>query len=128
MITEKTFKTALESIWYGFVAAMGLANQLSGMGATVNPATYDEPGFGKLVGIQAKAPMTILELLEIDTHAGGSKPGSILANEIDECLCDMYTEYPECLVADEVPEDCFCKILNTIRNAGITLPWERKDA
>ena len=121
MILEKTFKTALNSIWYNFTSAAALVDRLEGMGLSVVPGSTTGD-FGSLFGIQERNERCILELLGIDTRADGQKEGELLYEELDQFLCDVRTQYPE---NEGFPEEHYEGLLDIIRNAGIEIPWER---
>lgn len=125
MITQQTFRTALNAFWYMFTASMRLMDRLEGMGVAIN--SVDGDGFGALICIQNRTSTALLELLGIDQRAGGSSPGVRLSDEIDRCLCDSASVYPDCSESDGFPEEFYEPLLRTIRAAGITLPWEMEE-
>lgn len=131
MISEKIFKTALNGMWYTFVNAAGLIDRLEGLGLAVTEGPSETSacmgGFGCLIGMQVRAEASIMELLGIDLRAGGSAEGAYLSDELDQYLRDIRTMYPDCSITDTFPEECYEGLLDIIRNAGITIPWERKE-
>lgn len=120
VITEKTFRTALNGMWYTYAAALGLMYRLEGMGLAI----ASPEGFGVLISIQERIEEGILELLEVDRRAGGLKEGRLLIEELNQYLQEAYLEYPECSETDVFPEECYKGLLDVMKNAGIKIPWE----
>lgn len=121
MISEKEFKSVLNTIWSGFSKSTGLINLLEGMGLLVNPSELNNgcgPQFGDLYKIQGNmsyAPMNLLGIRSAD-HP-------LLIGELDQFFADTYSNYPD---YDDFPEEAYSELLDIIRNSGVELPWEKK--